>query len=220
MILLAALMQAAALGEPSGLDARLEARFQACAAGIEAAPEAAYESAMSWANESYAPQAIRCAGLALIEMGRIAEGADKLYAVGATSAGGPPALRIAVLTQAANAYLLARAPDRAKLAMDRAIALAASDDPGLADLYIDRARAFAMLGQWRQSEEDLSAALDRRGADALALRLRATARMRQSVFDLALKDAEAAVAIDPRDVDSLLVRGQALEAKRTGAAPE
>jgi tetratricopeptide (TPR) repeat protein len=219
MLLALALMQAAPLADP-GLDARLEARYQTCAASIEAAPEAAYESAMAWASESYAPQAMRCAGLALIELGRTAEGADRLYAVGATSAGGPPAVRISVLTQAANAYLLARAPDQAKRAMDRAIGLAAADDPAFPDLLIDRARAFAMLGNWRQAEEDLSAALDRRGDDALSLRLRATARMRQNAFDLALKDAETAVALEPKDVDNLLVRGQAIEAKRTGVAPE
>lgn len=228
-MLLAVVMMQAALAQASpapaapanpALDRRLETRYQACVTSIDKGAEAAYESAMAWAAESANSYAARCAGLALIEMGRVEEGADRLASVAASSAGGTPELRIAVLAQAANAYLLARLPAKAKLALDRGVSLAAKDDPATADLLIDRARAFAMLQQWRQSEEDLSAALDLRPTDALAFRLRATARMRQGVFDLAVKDAEDAVRLEPTNVEALLVRGQTIEARRTGAAPD
>ena len=67
------------------------------------------------------------------------------------------------------------------------------------------------------AEEDLSQSLDIRPDDALALRLRASARMQQSSFDLAEADAQAAVRLEPRNVDNLLVLGNVRESKRTGS---
>jgi tetratricopeptide (TPR) repeat protein len=202
------------------LERRLEERLQTCVAGVEQAPDAVYERAMAWAAEAYHPYAVQCAAVALIELGRTEEAADRLASLAASSAGGTPEARVAMLVQAGNAYMLARLPAKAKTALDRALGLIAKDDPARPDVLIDRARAFAMLNQWRQAEEDLNAALDLRSGDGLALRLRAAARMRQGAFELAVKDAEAAVALEPKNIDALLVRGQALEALRTGQAPE
>jgi regulator of sirC expression with transglutaminase-like and TPR domain len=95
----------------------------------------------------------------------------------------------------------------------------ASDAEALPDLLIDRARAYAMEGDWRHSEEDLSRALDLRADDPLALRLRAEARMRQNAMQLALADAERAVTLEPASVDARLVLGNVREARRTGEAP-
>lgn len=225
MLLIAALMQAAMPTTPApvgnpGLELRLQARYEACLEAVEKDAAAGYETAMAWAAEAYSPHAMRCSAMALIELGRIEDGADRLASIAASSAGGAPEVRIGILAQAANAYLLARLPDKAKAAMDRAISLTAADDPGLPDLLIDRARALAMLQNWRGAEEDLSRTIDLRPDNGLALRLRAAARMRQGVFDLALRDAEAAVALEPRNIEALLVRGQAIEAKRTGRPPE
>jgi Tfp pilus assembly protein PilF len=88
------------------------------------------------------------------------------------------------------------------------------------DLLIDRARAYAMEGDYRHAEEDLSAALDKRPGDALALRLRATARMRQSAFQLAEADALAATRAEPGNVDNFLVLGHVRESIRTGQPVE
>lgn len=221
MIIPLALMQVAL---PFAADARLEThlqdRLETCVAQIETAPEAAYEAAMAWSHEAYHPYAIRCAAMALIEMGRVEEGANRLASLAAASSAGPPEQRIAVLVQAANAFLLARRPDQASRALDRALSLAAEDDPGRSELLLDRATALALQGNYRKAEEDLNDVLTLRPNDPLALRLRADARMRQGAFDLAVKDAEAAVAADPKSIDALLVRGQTLEAQRTGRAPE
>jgi tetratricopeptide (TPR) repeat protein len=202
------------------LEARLQTRFEACVTRIEAAPEAAYEAAMAWSNEAFHPFAVRCAAMALIEMGRVEEGAERLASLAATSSSGPPEQRVAVLVQAANAYLLARLPEKAKTALDRALSLTAPDDPNRYELLLDRATAFALTGDFRRTEEDLNDVLAARPGDALALRLRADARMRQGAFDLAVKDAEDAVAADPKNIDALLVRGQTIEARRTGQAPQ
>jgi tetratricopeptide (TPR) repeat protein len=236
MLLAVALMQVA-LSETAPIQTRADAdyqqrqqvRFESCLQKIDENPADAYETAMAWFHEGSPPLAMRCAGMALIETGRVEEGADRLASLAASNLGGSPETRVGILVQAANAYLIARLPEKAKPALDRAIGLVSKDDPGLPDLLIDRARVFAMLANYRLSEEDLSSALDKRPDDALALRLRAAARMRQSAFDLAVKDAEDAVrftpskingADNPEMIEALLVRGEALEAQRTGRAPE
>ena len=56
--------------------------------------------------------------------------------------------------------------------------------------------------------------------DALALRLRATARMNQRSFDLAQADAMAAVRLDPGNEENTLVLGDVRESIRTGAVYE
>ncbi len=130
------------------------------------------------------------------------------------------ALRAELFSQAGNAWLLAHDPARARSSFTRAIATMQADRQQLPDLLIDRARAFAMESEWRQAEEDLSRALDIRARDALALRLRATARMHQRAFDLAERDALAAAALEPDNVDNLLTLGHVRESKRTGAPVE
>jgi len=194
-----------------------EARFTACVTLIDSAPDRAYEEGMAWAAESGELEAYRCAAMALSAQGRHEEAARRLEAlvlsVDSTSAGA----RATLLSQAGNSWLLARDPAHARSALTRAIVLMQGDRAVMPDLLIDRARAYAMEADFRHAEEDLSGALDLRPQDALALRLRASARMHQNAFDLALTDAEAAVALEPENVDALLMRGHAIEAMRTGA---
>lgn len=217
MSMFAALVLPFALLQAEPLTGHGEARFTACVALIESAADRAYEEGMAWAAETGELEAYRCAAMALSAQGRHEEAARRLEAlvlsVDMTSAGA----RATLLSQAGNAWLLARDPAHARSAFTRAIVLMQGDRTVMPDLLIDRARAYAMETDYRHAEEDLSAALDLRPQDALALRLRASARMHQNAFDLALADAEAAVAIEPENVDALLMRGHAIEAKRTGA---
>ena len=191
-------------------------RFQQCVALIEHDPERAYEEGMAWSAETHELGGDRCAAMALIEQGRNEDGARRLetLAIGL----GDDATRAELLSQAGNAWLLARDPGHARSAFTRAIELMRGQNEFLPDLLIDRARAYAEENDYRHAEEDLSRAIDIRPGDALALRLRADTRMKQNSFDLALADAEAAVAIEPTNVDALLMRGHAIEAKRTGRA--
>lgn len=197
-----------------------QARFAACLAQIEADAARGYEEAMAWAAETHEMPAYRCAAMALEAQGAHAEAARRLTALASAADAGEPAARAEILMQAGNAWLLAREPAQARSALTRAIALMAGDAAALPDLLIDRARAYAAEGDWRQAEEDLSAALDLRAGDALALRLRAVTRGHQGAYDLAMADAQAAVAAEPADVEARLVLGHIREAQRTGAMPE
>lgn len=189
-------------------------RLETCIAAVDKDADAGYETARQWIAEAHVREAYVCSAIADMARAKPALAARQFESLAID--GPDDADKANMLSRAGNAWLLARDPSRAKAAFDRAVALTPKDP----DLLIDRARAHAMLGQWRATEEDLSAALDARPKDPLALRLRADARVRQGAFELAEKDASDAVAADPKNVDALLELGRAREAKRTGKAPD
>jgi tetratricopeptide (TPR) repeat protein len=218
--ILAALMLPFALAQA---DASVTDRYQQCVALIERSPEQAYEEGMSWASEGQSVHAYRCAALALIAQNRFDEGARRLESLASAVNPAHGDLRAQLLSQAGNAWLLAREPGQARSAFTRAISTVASDAEAMPDLLIDRARAYAMEADYRHAEEDLSSALDQRPNDALALRLRASARMNQRAFNLAEADALAALRLastEQDQVDSALVLGHVRESIRTGTVVE
>jgi tetratricopeptide (TPR) repeat protein len=165
-------------------------------------------------------QAYRCAAMALIAQDRFDEGARRLQSLASAVNPENTALRSELWSQAGNAWLLAREPGQARSVFTRAIATMQSDPAQLPDLLIDRARAYAMEREWRLAEEDLSRSLDIRPDNALALRLRAAARLQQRSFDLAQSDALAAVRIEPRNEENTLILGDVRESIRIGAPVE
>jgi tetratricopeptide (TPR) repeat protein len=219
------MMIAAALVLPFALQAASAApapdsRYAQCVALIEQNPERAYEEGMAWAAEGQALNAYRCAALALVAQNRPLEGARRLESLAMAANPIDAGLRAELFSQAGNAWLLAREPAQAASAFTRAIATMAPDAEQLPDLLIDRARAYAMERDYRHAEEDLSSSLDKRPSDALALRLRASARMHQNAFQLAEADALAATRLEPENVDNFLILGHIRESMRTGAPVE
>jgi tetratricopeptide (TPR) repeat protein len=172
---------------------------------------------MAWAAEAQSVHAYRCAAMALVAQSRYEEGARRLDSLGMAINPVETALRAELFSQAGNAWLLAREPSRARSSFTRGIAIMEGDTTQLPDLLIDRSRAYAMEREWRAAEEDLSRSLDVRPGDALALRLRASVRMRQSAFDLAEADAQAAIQAEPGNVDNYLILGHVRESRRVGA---
>ncbi len=195
-------------------------RFAQCVAAISADASKAYEDAMAWAGEAQSVNSYRCAAMALVAQERHGEAARRLESLGSALNPAETALRAELFSQAGNAWLLAREPARARSSFTRAITTMDADPSQLPDLLIDRARAYAMERDWRLAEEDLARALDIRPRDALALRLRAAARMHQRSFDLAEVDALAAAALEPANIDNYLVLGHVRESKRIGAPVE
>lgn len=195
-------------------------RFQQCVALLDSDPARAYEEGMAWAAEAQSVHAYRCAAMALVAQNRFDEGARRLQSLASAVSAENTALRAELWSQAGNAWLLAREPGQARSVFTRAIVTLESDPPQLPDLLIDRARAYAMESEWRLAEEDLSRSLDIRPNNALALRLRAAARMQQRSFELAEADALAAVQIEPRNEENTLILGDIRESIRTGAPVE
>ena len=195
-----------------------EAHFEQCVASIDRDPNAAYEDGMAWSAVTHDVGGYRCAAMALIAENRYDEGAHRLETLASSVSTEAIGLRAELLSQAGNAWLLAHDPSQARSAFTLAITTLHSAPQQTPDVLIDRARAYAMEEDYRHAEEDLSHALDIRPNDALALRLRASARMHQNSFELAQADAQAAVNLEPTNVDSLLMLGHTREAVRTGHA--
>jgi tetratricopeptide (TPR) repeat protein len=217
LILPFALLQAGAAPAP-GAD-----RYSQCVALIDEDPARAYEEGMAWAAEGQAVNAYRCAALALIAQDRPDDGARRLESLASAVNPAQASLRAELLSQAGNAWLLAREPGQARSAFTRAIVTMAPGAEQLPDLLIDRARAYAMESDFRLAEEDLSTALDQRPNDPLALRLRASTRMHQRAFPLAEADALQALNLSVTEqdrIDAALVLGHVRESIRTGAPVE
>ncbi len=215
MLLAAALVQLAFMQPSASANADL-VWLQGCVEQIDVDPAAAYEEGMAWSQEHRRAEGWRCAAMALVDLGRPAEGARRLEALGASPTHGSSGWRAEVLSQAGNAWLIAGNAAGARRALTDAITLMGEDTQVMPDLLIDRAQAHALAENWRLAEEDLNRAIDLRPDGALAYRLRAVARMNQSAFALAVADAERAVALNPQDIDALLVLGHTREAQRTG----
>jgi tetratricopeptide (TPR) repeat protein len=214
MLITLAIVQALAATSPQAAAPKDQTRLDACTAQVDTDAGAAYETAMAWAREEHAREARWCAAQALVKLGRIEEAARRFDGLGADQ-GWAKDNRLDSYSQAGNAWLLANDGAKARTSFDHAVRMSENHP----DALIDRARAFAMLKDWPRAEEDLNTALDARANDALALMLRATVRMNRGAFDLAIKDAEDATRVDPRNVDALLVLGQTREAQRLGKAP-
>lgn len=193
------------------------ARFEQCLALIDEDPTRAYEEGMAWAADTQSVQAYRCAAMALIAQNRYAEGARRLQSLASAVNPAETGLRASLWSQSGNAWLLAREPGQARSVFTRAIVTMESEPAQLPDLLIDRARAYAMERDWRHAEEDLSRSLDIRPDNALALRLRAAARMQQRSFELAQADALAAVRLEPQNQENTLILGDVRESIRIGA---
>jgi tetratricopeptide (TPR) repeat protein len=191
-------------------------RLESCVALIESDAPRAYEEGMAWAAETHEVGGYRCAAMALAAQGRNDEAARRFESLAGIIGPETTGVRAELFVQAGNAWLLAHDASRARSAFTRAIAVMQGDTEVMPDLLIDRARAYALEGDYRHAEQDLTQALDLRANDALALRLRAAARMHQNAFELAEADARAAVALEPTNVDALLMLGHAREARRTG----
>lgn len=223
MTIAAALLLPFALMQADIAAAPADQRYARCIALIDDDAERAYEEGMAWASEGQQLGGYRCAALALIAQNNFDEGARRLESLASALNPAEGALRAELLAQSGQAWLLARDPAHARSAFTRAIATLAPGAEPLADLYIDRARAYAMERDYRQAEEDLSRALDLRPEDSLALRLRASARMHQNAFQLAEADAQRALTLAGTEqdrVDAALVLGHVRESVRTGTAVE
>ena len=193
-------------------DSESMGRYDACIAKTRTDPETAFEDAHIFHADGGGALARHCIALALLELGAVEEAALRLEQTAFMPDGGDSAMRAELLSQAGNAWLLARAPIEAEQAFTQAMTIQ-SGDP---DLFIDRARAHALQSHFGDAASDLSVALTLRPQDVLALRLRADAHFELGQLDQAESDVDAALRITPRDVDTLVLRGRIREARRLG----
>lgn len=187
-------------------------RLNACIDKIETAPEEAYEDALAWLNEGARPNARYCAALSLSALGHHAEAAGRLEALAQRKGAGTLTERAVFLTQAGNAWLSAGYIEESIQSFSDALKINRSDP----DLYKDRAAAYLAAERPTHALQDLEGALTIRPVDAEAYRMRALAYLQQDTPDLALESIELSRRYDPKNIDTLVLRGEIREAMRKG----
>ena len=177
-------------------------RYDRCLALAKQDAEQALKAAIAWDNVGGDGAAGHCTAVALVNLKRYPEAAARLDRLGHENLGNAEQ-RADVFDQAGNAWLLAHRGGDAVNSFSAALALSPHDP----DLLGDRARADAMLGDWRAADADLSAALARDADRADLLVLRASARHALGRKADARADLEAALRIVPNYPEALLERG-------------
>lgn len=178
------------------------ATYEACLATLANDPASAIAIAENWQAKGGDDGATHCHGLALIAVGKPAEGAEELEQLAMRSAA-PAMARAQVLGQAIQARLMASQP--ATAVTDATTALALSPNDG--ELMIMRATAEGQLNRYQDAVADLDGALRLDPTRVDALVARAVMRRDLNELDLAQADASRALALDPENQDALLERG-------------
>ncbi|HEX3664568.1 MAG TPA: hypothetical protein VHU23_04970 [Rhizomicrobium sp.] len=188
-------------------------RYDRCLELVKRDAAKASAEAGTWAAAGGGSAALHCDALALVEMKRYPEAAQRLE--DAASSGVLPPLRADLLDQAGNAWLLAANAPKAEMALTGALA----SDPKNEDILSDRARERGLARNWTGAIQDLTAvlAIDPDRADIYVLR--ASALHAQGKKNEAQADIVHALNIYPNYPEALVERGaMKLEAgDRSGA---
>jgi regulator of sirC expression with transglutaminase-like and TPR domain len=195
-------------------------RYRDCSGLAATDAGAALAEAQAWLDEApEAAPARHCLALALVGLGRYADGAAELTRLAETQ-GLPDEVRARLFAQAGNGWLIAERPDLARAALERAVGLL----PGDVELLIDRARAHAAMRDYWAAVVDLDTALESAPERDDALAFRAAAYRRLEVWELAAADAERAIGLNPANVEALVeraivkLRGEDIEGARADFA--
>ncbi len=176
--------------------------YETCLATLAGDPISAVTLSETWEADGGGEGALHCHGLALIAVGKPADGASELEQLSQHSAA-PPMARATVLAQAAQARLMVAQPDMAVTDASMALKLSPADT----ELFIMLGTAESMRGRLQQAVDDVSAALRLEAGRTDALVLRAVMRRKLNQLDLAQADVSQALTLDPDDADALLERG-------------
>lgn len=190
-------------------------RYDACMVLVNQQPGLAYEEALHWQAENGGAPARHCIASALIALGDLQRGAERLQHLGHAPDLTDTALRVQIFEQAGEAFLQLGDSEQAIIAFDAGLAL----QPQNTELRIGRARALNSQEKTQQALDEFNTILAVTPDHILALSLRATSLIEQNRLDEAGDDVLRAMHLAPSNVDVLLVRGQWREAKRLAAKP-
>ncbi|HEX4160825.1 MAG TPA: tetratricopeptide repeat protein [Rhizomicrobium sp.] len=176
-------------------------RYDRCLELVKRDAAKASAEAEAWTSAGGGSAALHCDALALAEMKRYPEAAQKLE--DAAAVGVLPPLHAELLDQAGNAWLLAHNPAKAESALTAALTF----DPKNEDILSDRARERGAAKNWTGAIDDLTSvlAIDADRADIYVLR--ASALHAQGKTNEARADIAQALDIYPNYPEALVERG-------------
>ncbi len=167
-------------------------------------PATAFDLALNWQDQNGGAAARHCAAVALVNLKQYKPGAERLEKL-AQDLKNPEdeQLRVGVLAQAGQAWLLAGDTDRAHAVQSAALKLSPHDP----ELWTDRGQTLATARNYKEAVADFDQAIkiDAERADAFLFR----AGARRFLEDLpgARQDIDRALRLKPTDPDALVERG-------------
>lgn len=177
----------------------VKARFDACVAQGDTDPKTAIAAARTWAGQGGGVPAGQCLGLVEAAAGDWKAAADA-FATTADLAQQTHDLRAADLwVSSGNAALAGGDATAARVALDKAIAIAELSEPMRGEAYLDRARADVALDELPAARTDMDAALKRVPADPMAWLLSATLARRAGDTTRAQTDIHEAANRAPNE---------------------
>ncbi|MGQ0676229.1 MAG: tetratricopeptide repeat protein [Rhodospirillales bacterium] len=179
-------------------------RYEACMAAARRDPAAAFDQALSWQDQGGGGAARHCAAVALVNMKQYKPGAERLEKL-AQDLKNPEdeALRVGVLAQAGQAWLLAGDTGRAYAVQSAALKLSPQDP----ELWIDRGQTLATAKNYKDAAADFDQAIKLDAGRSDAFLFRASARRFLEDLPGARQDIDAALKLRPTDPDALVERG-------------
>ncbi len=179
-------------------------RYDACMTMTRRDAMAAFEQALNWQDAGGGAPAKHCAAAALVAMKQYKEGATRLEQL-AQEIKQPEQeqVRIGLLAQAGQAWLLAGDTGRAYAAQSAALKLAPHD----AEIWIDRGQTLATAKNYKDAIADFDQALDLDSERADAYMFRASALRYLDDLVRARQDIDKALKLAPTDPDALVERG-------------
>jgi tetratricopeptide (TPR) repeat protein len=185
---------------PKSVDAR---HYEACMALARQDPKAAHESARAWWQNGGGDAAAHCVAVALLGLGQHHLSGQMLEDLANRTNAARGALKAGLLSQAANAWLIAGQVRKSEKLLTDALVLA----PKNVEILIDRSAVLATQQKFFDALDDLNVALEEQPKRVDALTFRASAWRRVDAFDLAEKDVAAALKHRPDYPEALLERG-------------
>lgn len=189
--------------EADQFDFARQQEYEDCMTLARRLPADGYESALAWESQGGGDPARHCAAVALIWMGKHREAAERLETLAAGMTEEQPQLAAEAFGQAGQAWTMADETRRALNATAAGLKLA----PDNVDLLIDRARAYATLGDFNAAVADLDRAQALAPERTDVLTYRASTWRFLKDLGKARADADAALKLDPKNAEALLERG-------------
>jgi tetratricopeptide (TPR) repeat protein len=200
----AALSDARAQTESNGgMTSEESQQYRDCIKLAQLKPEDGFESAIAWRDLGGGEPARHCVAVALISLGKYEEAATRLDALANDSTAGPGVVA-GMLAQAGQAWMMAENLEFAWRDQSRALDLV----PNNPQLWVDRAMALGLAGQYWEAIDDLNAALDLKPDYTEALIYRASAWRLLESYDLAMTDIQQVLGREPQNVQALFERGK------------
>lgn len=190
--------------------------YEVCLMTAKNEPDKGFEMAGKWLTLGGGAPAKHCEAIALIGMKEYSEAATRLEALAKLNE--EESVKAGVLSQAGQAWLLEGDLTRALDAQSQALDAMPVRNRQHANILVDRAATYADAGKYTEAVLDLDASLSIEPKNPDALAFRASARRHLNDVDVALVDAEQAVALDPHNIIGLLERGIIYKLKKKNDA--